>query len=124
MKYYQETTVWTEPNAKNGIYYLSDDKQWMVGYIKYGTTDMVKYKNPIRIDTRGRKFTVIKDGEPDTVYFGRPAVDAPVASAIEVEGSGGKKYYITKRGSTYICTCSGFQFRHRCKHVDQLKEKV
>ena len=118
MKYWEETTIWENRSIKNGTYYLSDDKSSMVGFISHGQTEMKIFKSPIKISTTGRKFKLIKDGEPDSVYFGKKTVEA---SSIEVEGSGGKKYFVTKHGSTLTCTCSGLQFRNKCKHVEQIK---
>ena len=117
MKYYQEVTDWGTANAQNHIYYLNDERSFMVGYIKQGTKDLFKFKQPIRIDVRGRKFVEVKakKGEPDSVYFGKK--EEPAKEAIEVEGSNGKKYYLTKVGNKYSCTCPGFMFRHTCKHV-------
>jgi hypothetical protein len=123
MKYYQETTDWGDVNAKNHIYYLNEDKSYMVGYIKAGDTALFKFKKPIRIDSRGRKFELLKmKGEPDSVYFGKKEEEAP-KQAIEFEGSNGKKYYVSKIGAKYICTCPGFTFRHTCKHVTETKDK-
>lgn len=121
MKYYQETTDWGDANAKNHIYYLNEDKSFMVGYIKNGTKDLSKFKKPIRIDVRGRKFVEIKNKytENDSVYFGEK--EGPAKDAIEIQGSGGKKYYLTKVGNKYTCTCPGFTFRHTCKHITELK---
>ena len=122
MKYYQEVTVWNDnSNAINHIYYLNDDKSKMVGYIKNGTKKLHKFKNPITIDTRGRKFVEIKDkkGEPDSVYFTKK--EEPSKDAIIVQGSNGKEYEITKVGPRYVCTCPGFTFRQKCKHVDLMK---
>ena len=38
-----------------------------------------------------------------------------------VTGSNGNTYVVTKEGTKKSCTCSGFQFRHTCKHLDMLK---
>ena len=97
MKYFQEVTVWADSaNAVNHTYYMKDDKSFMVGYIKAGTKSLFKFKKPIQIDTRGRKFVELKDKktEPDSVYFVKK--EEPENEGIEVEGSNGKKYYITK----------------------------
>jgi hypothetical protein len=119
MKYYQEVTNWGSDTAPNHIYYLNDEKSFMVGYIKQGTKELFKFKNPIRIDMRGRKFELLKTkGEPDSVYFGKK--EEP-NNAIEVQGSNGKKYYLTKVGNKYTCTCPGFTFRHTCKHINEVK---
>ena len=122
MKYYQEVTEWSDANATNHIYYLNEDKTSMVGYIRAGTKALFKFKNPIRIDTRGRKFKVLDmKGEPDSVYFGKK--EEPKKDIITVQGSNGKEYYIEKVGSKYTCTCPGFTFRHTCKHVTEYNKK-
>lgn len=122
MKYYQEVTDWGDSKAVNHIYYLNDDKSRMVGYIKHGTKELFKFKSPIAIDVRGRKFVELKDkkGEPDSVYFGKK--EEPKKDIITVQGSNGKEYYIEKVGSKYTCTCPGFVFRHKCKHVEEMNK--
>jgi hypothetical protein len=120
MKYYQEVTDWGDHKVKNHIYYLSDDKSKMVGYIKNGTLDLFKFKNPNRSDTRGRKLELLKrPSEPDAVYFGKEEVKK---DAITVKGNNGKEYLIEKVGTKYICTCPGFTFRHTCKHVTEMNK--
>lgn len=118
MKYYQETTVWnTDYAVPNHIYYMRDDKQYAVGYIPVGSKKLVKFRKPMRIETKGRKFTVLpKAGEDDSVYFGQES-ESPAAGVITVEGSGGKKYYLSKVGSGWRCTCPGYTFRRNCRHV-------
>lgn len=37
----------------------------------------------------------------------------------EVAGSKGSKYTVTRTGNNYRCNCVGFQFRKRCKHIDE-----
>jgi len=121
MKYFEEVTDWGSDTAQNHIYYLKDDKTTMVGYIKHGTTDLFKFKQPITFYPKGRKFVELKKkGEPDSVYFTKSESFVPKA-AIIVKGSNGKEYHITKVGSKYSCTCPGFAFRHVCKHVTELK---
>lgn len=41
-----------------------------------------------------------------------------------VRGSGKKSYMITKKGNAWSCTCPGFTYRKRCKHVDAKKEEI
>ena len=120
MKYFEEVTDWGIATAKNHIYYLNDDKSKMVGYIKHGTVDLFKFKQPISFYGKGRKFIELKkQGEPDSVYFGKK--EEPKKDLIEVQGSNGKVYYLEKIGNKYTCTCPGFVFRHKCKHVEGIK---
>ena len=121
MKYFKEVTDWGSATAQNHIYYLNDEKSFMVGYIKQGTTDLFKFKKPIRIDLRGRKFELLKTkGESDSVYFG--AKEAPKKDVITVKGSNGKEYFLEKVGNKYTCTCPGFTFRHTCKHIETMSK--
>jgi len=40
---------------------------------------------------------------------------------IEVKGSKGATYKVTKTGPSWKCECRGFQFRQDCKHIQNLK---
>lgn len=120
MKYFQETTAWnTDYAVPNHTYYMTDDRSMAVGYIPAGKKRLVKFSKPHRIDTRGRKFVVLpKAGESDTVYFPKEVAQPP-KDAIQVQGSGGKIYLVTKRpDGKYSCTCPGYTFRHTCKHIN------
>lgn len=55
MRFYQETTVWTEL-CDNNIYVLDKDKRKMYAMIRAGTNEHTVFKNPIQIDPRGRTF--------------------------------------------------------------------
>jgi hypothetical protein len=127
MKYFLETTIFSDGTAKNGSYYLSDDKSYMVAYKAPNQTEYKRFKSPIRIDKRGRTFKVVAPGEPDSVYITKPpdillqTPSKPASNAIQVSGSNGTTYYVTKNTNTYVCTCSGFQFRRKCRHIDSIK---
>lgn len=125
MIFLEEITVWNVNYAvPNHTYYLSDDRRRAVGYIPYGSKKLVKFGKPMSFDVRGRKFKPVnRAAEDDTVYFPKTESAAPAAAnVITVEGSSGKKYFISKIGNRYSCSCPGFQFRNKCKHVDQLSK--
>lgn len=123
MKWYQEVTEWDAGyHVPNHVYYMKDDKSKAVGYIPAGTNKYVKFKTVLTINTKGRKFVPLsRKSESDDVYFPKKSDAVPTQSAIEVEGSGGKKYYLTKNGIKWTCTCPGFTFRHTCKHSVSMK---
>ena len=54
--------------------------------------------------------------------YGTPQ-DASVSSW-EVEGSTGNKYTVRRAQEAYSCSCPGFGWRRKCKHVEQVKTKV
>jgi hypothetical protein len=39
----------------------------------------------------------------------------------QVKGSKGDSYTVTRVGNKLNCTCTGFQFRRKCKHLDVAK---
>jgi hypothetical protein len=125
MLFIQEVTEWNASfTVPNHIYYVNDSKTKMVGYIRSGTKSLVKFKKPIDLDRKGRKFEVVKiKGESDSVYFdveNKPT--EPTKNTIVVEGSKGAKYFVTKTAAGYSCSCPGFGFRRKCKHVDMVKD--
>lgn len=112
MKFYQETTNWKD-DIPNGTYLLNDSKTKMYAYVKPGAKSAFKFKNPINIDTRRRTFKEVKN----TFGFN---IEEPVSQnpRWEVVGSKGDKYIVEKTENGFTCTCTGFKFRGKCKHVE------
>ena len=114
MKWFAETTDYKD-SVPNGIYLLDDAKVKMYAFKAKGTGDIKVFKNPIKIETRGRKFvvnpvqfeTTLKEPEPEGRVF-------------EVKGSKGDVYKVTELNGNLSCSCSGFRFRGDCKHVKGL----
>lgn len=115
MKWFVETTEWTDAKSDNHIYLLDDSKSKMFAYVKFGKGRPLKFKQPIRIDIRGRRFKV------NPVQF-KVDVEAevPEGRVIEVVGSKGDVYKVTELRGDYSCSCSGFRFRSKCRHIEQL----
>jgi hypothetical protein len=40
----------------------------------------------------------------------------------EVQGSKGNTYTVVDNGGTWTCTCPGFGWRHKCKHIEAQKD--
>ena len=117
MKWFAETTDYRDA-VPNGVYLLDDSKSKM--YAFRPASGVIKtFKNPIRIDTRGRKFAVnpvqyrtdLKEPEPEGRVWG-------------VKGSKGDEYRVTELNSNYSCTCSGFKFRGQCRHITEIEGKA
>lgn len=44
--------------------------------------------------------------------------------SVKVKASKGNIYYkVESRANQWSCTCTGFGFRRKCKHVEQVKQK-
>jgi hypothetical protein len=114
MKWFAETTDYNGA-VKNGVYLLDDGKSKMYAFRNPVTNSIKVFKNPIRMDMRGRKFTV------NPVQFKTELTEPePEGCTWTVTGSKGDEYKITDVNGNLSCTCSGFRFRGDCKHVKSM----
>ena len=114
MKWYLETTEWRDATP-NGVYLLNDSKSKMYAYRSPTTLAIKTFRNPIKIDVRGRKFRL-----NDVQYRTKVQAEVPEGRTWTVLGSKGDKYTITEHSGYLSCSCSGFKFRSRCRHTEQL----
>lgn len=67
----------------------------------------------VRVDWRGEPYQADKP------------IQKVIVKEYKVVGSDGKKTYtVTVSGDSVACTCTGYGFRSRCKHVDQIKKTI
>lgn len=118
MKWFAETTDWKD-STPNGVYLLDDSKSKMYAFKPFGTGEIKVFKNPIRIDVRGRKFAVNQEQ-----YKTRVEEEVPEGRVFEVKGSKGDVYKVTELNGNYSCSCSGFKFRGKCKHAESVQMAV
>jgi hypothetical protein len=114
MKFFQETTE--GGHYPNHVYLLSDNKEYMHGYVKAGSRLLEMMKSKYRFGTTKRKFQEV----PNTFGFvEQPAVVvADTEDRWTVTGSRGEKYTVERVGKKLTCTCSGFKFRSKCRHTE------
>ena len=99
----QETTKWTDTGTPNFTYLLDGDK--VHAYIN-GNGEQVYFKKPMTFSKTYRQFKKLR-----VIPF-----DVQVDSTlIEVKGSKGQIYYVDPDKRT--CTCPGFSFRGKCRHI-------
>ena len=114
MKWFAETTDYRD-STPNGIYLLDDGKSKMYAFRPRGTGEIKVFKNPIRIDLRGRKFVI------NSVQFKTELTEPePEGRVFTVTGSKGDQYTVNEVRGSWSCTCSGFRFRGECKHIKEL----
>ena len=114
MKWFAETTDYKD-NTPNGIYLLDDSKSKMYAF-RPAAGEIKVFKNPIRIDVRGRKFVI------NPVQFKtKLKEEEPEGRVWTVKGSKGDEYKVSELNGNWSCSCSGFKFRGDCKHVKELR---
>ena len=102
----EETTVWNDPQIPNHVYVLNDSQTKLIAYVRAGTKTLQKFKVPYSFDRRGRTFKELGNTKPEP-------------DVITVQGSKGQQYYVSDAGNGLVCTCPGFTFRGKCKHVNE-----
>ena len=121
MKAFLETTHWpdTEFNC-NHVYWMDDSKNKMHAYAKFGNpAEVTVFKNPIKIDTRGRKFEPVRND-----IYGWVDPDQASAQTWKFTGSKGDVYTVEQVDHGHVCSCPGFQFRGQCRHITEIMEKA
>jgi hypothetical protein len=114
MKAFQETTEWaTDFAMPNHVYFLSDSKDKMYGYVKSSTGKIQEMSTPYRFKASGRKFKEVAN-----VWGFKIAEDVPEGFVKIVIGSKGERYTITEVNNVRQCSCPGFKFRGKCRHTE------
>jgi hypothetical protein len=119
MKILEEITEWKSRSNFNHVYFTNDSRSKIYGYVPRGAERAVRFSKPLTFDVRGRKFRVVAN----TWQFTTDE-DAPQTRSWPVTGSRGDIYTVTELQGRLLCTCSGFQFRSRCRHVDQVRKSL
>lgn len=101
----QEVTDWGKYKVNNGVYHINSSGD-LVAYQVNQDAKLQVLKTPSKQFSKSRR-KFVKIGE-------RP--EALPEGAITVKGSKGNTYIIANNK----CSCPGFQFRGKCKHLAQV----
>ena len=105
----KETTDWGAEKISNGTYYVNEHGH-LVAYMPPQGAYKEFTKPMKQFSTSRRKFK-----ELGVIDIGWPAyaMETPACRGTSVKGSKGNTYYV-KDGK---CSCPGFKFRQKCKHL-------
>lgn len=113
MKTIQEVTDWEVPNH---IYFVTDAKDKMYGYVKKSTGEVKEFNQPLPFSASRRKFKEINN----TWAFAPKAIEVVPDGFIKIVlGSKGERYTITEVDGIRQCSCPGYKFRGKCRHIGQ-----
>ena len=126
LKIVQETTVWKEVSRQpNHVYLLDGDKAY--GYSKWGEGPAEYFRNPLRLNRRGRKFVEVKQNiwKFDlSILVEKEEPKRPAGQVWEIQGSKGNRYFVNLSAGQFSCTCAGHGFRGKCRHVDEIAKTL
>jgi hypothetical protein len=120
MKAFQEITEWdTDFVMPNHVYFLSDAKDKMYGYVQAGTGIVQTVRTPYRFKASGRKFREVEN----TWNFSVDDAPEPAKGReYRVVGSGRNVYTVTDDAGAWSCTCPASKWQKgECKHIAKLK---
>jgi hypothetical protein len=121
MKAFHEITEWnTDFDLPNHVYFLNDSRDKMYGYVRSEDGVVQVFAKPYRFHVRGRKFKEVPDIWGVTVDETEPVEGRNWT----VTGSKGAAYTVTENHGLWTCTCSGFKFRNKCRHVETISSTV
>jgi hypothetical protein len=114
MKTITEITEWNLDYTIPGhTYFVSDSKDKAFAYIKAGSNTIEEFNKPYRFSTSGRKFKEINN------IWGFFPKEETVEGFVKIAiGSKGEKYTITEVAGMLQCSCPGFKFRGKCRHIE------
>ena len=121
MKAFQEITEWsTEFAVPNHVYFLSDSKDKMYGYVQASTGIVKTMSAPYRFRASGRKFQEVRNRWNFKIAEDEPAVSH--GKEYKVAGSRNNIYTVTDDAGVWSCTCPASKWQAgECKHIVQLK---
>ena len=124
LKIYQEVTEWkgVEYRQPNHVYLMSGDKAY--AYSRWGESKPEYFRNPTRMDKRGRKFIEVKKNSWgfDLKILAQEE-ERPQGETWEVQGSKGDIYTVSLLNGRWSCTCPGATFRSTCRHITQTRDR-
>jgi predicted metal-dependent RNase len=129
MEIIKEITVWDcEYNVPNNTYLLNN-KGKLIAYIKEGDSVINQLKTPLEFSKSRRKFIkiqhdglskLIKDEKKDNTKR-----IIPKNVQLFNVNSNDRDYTVEVTDNRYFsCTCIGFGYRNKCKHVEAVKESL
>jgi hypothetical protein len=123
MKAFQEITEWaTDFVMPNHVYFLSDSKDKMYGYVKASTGEIQEMTTPYRFKASGRKFQEVENIWNFSV---EDQLEPAKGREYRVSGSGRNVYTVTDDAGLWSCTCPASKWQKgECKHIVKLKTEA
>lgn len=117
MKVLKEISEWeVDYRLPNHTYLMDGDRA--IAYKPWHEDPIQHLKKPFRLDKRYRKFKEL----PYVPSEWEMEEEQTASNIVVVEGSKGNTYEVDVEAET--CTCPGFQFRGKCKHIELAKSRL
>jgi hypothetical protein len=114
----KEITVWNSDFQPNHTYLLSDSMDKCYGYFKWNNPkEFQMFKRGGWFDTRYRKFKIL---QRDLKLAGQESTNR----RWKLNGSKDHVYYVEETETGMTCTCIGYKYHGKCKHIEQVTNEL
>jgi len=121
MQILKETTLWNTGYSVPNHTYLLDGNNRLIAYADAETGQIyISKSQSIVINKRYRTFKVVKHSGLAKLI----KTEKPKGVRLFKVQSGEKIYDVELSNGRYTCTCTGFNFRGKCKHGDAVAKKL
>ena len=118
----KETTAWSADYAVPSHTYLMSKSGSLIAYAIDGTNEI--RKSTIKIDRSRRTFVKVSHSELEKLIPAEEKSQAPRNGRLFKVKSKDKEYLVELIGNRLSCSCIGFGYRGKCKHVDAVRNKI
>ena len=115
----KETTIWADGSNSNHTYLLDGSK--IFAYAKFHGNDIEILRTKISIDKRYRTFVKTKHSGLEKLI--KSQTEKSNTRVFKVK-SKTKEYFVELSDDNFSCTCTGYTFRGKCKHITAVAEKL
>lgn len=115
----REISEWKGNFKCNHTYLIDNDK--IIAYIRQGDSKVITLKHSLTMDKRYRKFIKVDNVDLNKLI---PKTKNSIIRTFNIQSK--DKSYIVELDTIknrYRCTCPGFTFRGKCKHIETVKQQ-
>jgi len=121
----KEVTEWETDYSVPNHTYLLDKSGRILAYAIHGGSKVEILKTPLKLDKKYRKFQKTNHAQLAKLVFKNDTIKLPKREGVRTFKikSKDKEYTVELYRGQYSCTCVGFGYRRKCKHVAAVAEK-
>lgn len=122
----KEVTEWDGDFQVPNHTYLLDNNSNIIAYSKASDNSIIQLKSKIKLDKRYRKFIKVNHTGLSKLIPKENGHDYSAKSGIRIFKvvSGNHDYKIEVNGDRLSCTCIGYGYRGKCKHIEAVKKTL
>jgi hypothetical protein len=117
MQILKEITEWESDFPIINKIYLLDLKDKIIAYTNSDNT-ITQLKSPIKLDKRRRKFIKVNHAGLSKL------IQKDNNNRLFKVKSKDNEYTVSLDNNTLSCTCTGFTFRGKCKHIEAVRNTL